>query len=93
MSFSIIEVISSVLVTQLSPTLCNPMEGSRQAPLSVGFSRQGYYSGLPFPSPGDLPNPGIEPVSPALQADSLPTELPGSSLITEQNVNNGFIKE
>ena len=93
MSFSIIEVISSVLVTQLSPTLCNPMESSHQAPLSVGFSRQGYYSGLPFPSPGDLPNPGIEPVSPALQADSLPTELPGSSLITEQNVNNGFIKE
>ena len=38
------------------------------------FSRQGYWSGLPFPSPGDLPNPGIEPGSPALQADSLPTE-------------------
>ena len=45
-----------------------------QAPLSMGFSRQGYWSGLPFPSPGDLPNPGIEPVSPvvpALQADYL----------------------
>ena len=41
------------------------------------FSRQGYWSGLPFPSPGDLPNPGIEPRSPALQADSLPTELQG----------------
>ena len=39
------------------------------------FSRQGYWSGLPFPSPGDLPNPGIEPGSPALQADSLLTEL------------------
>ena len=39
------------------------------------FSRQGYWSGLPFPSPGDLPNPQIEPGSPALQADSLPTEL------------------
>ena len=46
-----------------------------QAPLSVGFSRQEYWSGLPFPSPGDLPNPGIEPGSPVLQADSLPTEL------------------
>ena len=46
-----------------------------QAPLSVGFSRQEYWSGLPFPSPGDLPDPGIEPRSPALQADSLPTEL------------------
>ena len=43
----------------------------------MGFSRQEYWSGLPFPSPGDLPNPGIEPGSPALQADSLLTELPG----------------
>ena len=40
-----------------------------QAPLSMRFSRQGYWSGLPFPSPGDLPNPGIEPGSPSLQAD------------------------
>ena len=45
--------------------------------LSTGFSRQEYWSGLPFPSLGDLPNPGIEPRSPALQADSLPTELWG----------------
>ena len=44
---------------------------------SMGFSRQEYWSGLPFPSPGDLPDPGIEPRSPALQADSLPAELPG----------------
>ena len=43
-----------------------------QAPLSMGSSRQEYWSGLPFPSPGDLPHPGIEPVSPALQVDSLP---------------------
>ena len=42
-----------------------------------GFSRREYWSGLPFPSPGDLPDPGIEPSSPALQADSLPTELKG----------------
>ena len=42
---------------------------------SMGFSRQEYWSGLPFPSSGDLPNPGIEPGSPALQADSLPIEL------------------
>ena len=48
-----------------------------QAPLSVGFSRQEHWSGVPFPSPGDLPNPGIKPVSPALQADSLPSEPPG----------------
>ena len=49
----------------------------RQAPLSMGFSRQEYWSGLPFPSPGDLPNPGIEPGSPALQADALSSEPPG----------------
>ena len=48
-----------------------------QAPLSEGFSRQEYWSGLPFPSPGDLPNPGIEPEFPALQADALPSEPPG----------------
>ena len=46
-----------------------------QALLSMGFSRQEYWSELPFPSPGDLPDPGIEPRSPALQADFLPTEL------------------
>jgi len=49
-----------------------------QAPSSAGFSRQEYWSGLPLPSPGDLPDPGIEPRSPALQADSLPSELPGN---------------
>ena len=50
---------------------------AHQAPPSVGFSRQECWSGLPFPSPGDLPNPGIEPGSPALQADALPSESPG----------------
>ena len=48
-----------------------------QGPLSMGFSRQEYWSGLLFPSPGNLPDPGIKPVSPALQADSLPVEPPG----------------
>ena len=47
-----------------------------QAPLSMRFFRQEYQSGLPFPSPGDLPEPGIEPRSPALQADALPSEPP-----------------
>ena len=50
---------------------------AHQAPLSMGFSRQEYWSGLPFPSPGDLPNPGIKPRSPTLQADSLLSEPPG----------------
>ena len=45
---------------------------AHQAPLSMGFARHEYWSGLPFPPPGDLPNPGIKPTSPALQADSLP---------------------
>ena len=48
-----------------------------QAPLSTGFSRQGYWSGLPFPSPGDLPNPGIEARSPTSQAEALLSEPPG----------------
>ena len=50
---------------------------AQQAPLSVGFSRQEYWSGLPFPSPRDLPDPGIEPGSPALEADALTSEPPG----------------
>ena len=51
-----------------------------QAPLSKGFSRQQYLSGLPFPPPGDLPDPGIKPVSPALQVGSLPLAPPGKPL-------------
>ena len=47
-----------------------------QTPLSVGFSRQGYWSGLPFPSLGELPDPETEPRSPTLQADALPSEPP-----------------
>ena len=48
----------------------------------MGFSRQEYWSGLPFPSPGDLPDPGVKPRSPALQADSLPIELRGKPTIS-----------
>ena len=54
-----------------------PRTVARQAPLSMGFSRQEYWSGLPCPPPGDLPNSGIKARSPALQADSLPSEPPG----------------
>ena len=56
-----------------------PWTVAHQAPPSMGFSRQEYWSGLPFPSPGDLPNAGIKPRSPALQADALSSELPGST--------------
>ena len=55
-----------------------PWTVAYQDPLSMGFSRQEYWRGLPFPSPGDLPDPGVEPRSPALQADSLPSEPPGT---------------
>ena len=61
-----------------------PWPVAHQAPLSMGFFRQEYWSGLPFPPPGDHPNPGIEPtspVSPALQADSLPTKPLGKPLV------------
>ena len=56
-----------------------PWNVACQAPLSMGFSRPKYWSGLPFPSPGDLRNPGIKSQSPALQADSLPSEPLGKS--------------
>ena len=52
-----------------------PWTAAFQAPPSMGFSRQEYWTGLPLPSPGDLPNPGIEPGSPSLQADALTAEL------------------
>ena len=59
-------------------TLCDPV--NYQASLSMGFPRQEYWSGLPFPSPGNLPDPGIEPRSPALQADTLTSQPPGKPL-------------
>ena len=66
-----------VLTAQSYPTLCNPMDCSLAGPFVHEFSRQEYWSELPFPSQGDLSDPGIKPGSPALQAESLPLELPG----------------
>ena len=63
------------LVAKSCPTLATPWTVARQAPLSMGFPRQEYWSGLPFLSPGDLPDPAIEPGSPALQANSLVTVM------------------
>ena len=65
------------LVTKSCPTLANPWSVARQAPLSMEFSRQAYWSGLLFPSPGDLPGPGMKLESSALQVDSLQTEALG----------------
>ena len=69
-------------VAQSCPTLCNLWTIAHKAPPSMGFSKQEYRSGLPFPSPGDLPDPGIEPRSPTLQAEtffltSAPPRKPG----------------
>ena len=74
-----------------SRSVVTPWTGAHQAPLSVGFSRQEYWSGLPCPSPGDLPDPGIKPQSPAFQADSLRFEPqrrwsgPSPQLLLSQN--------
>ena len=67
-----------------TPVLC--LDAQSCPTLLWGFSRQEYWSGLPCPSAGDLPNPGIEPRSPTLQEDSLPAELPGKPLETPQSV-------
>ena len=61
------------LFTKLCLTLATPSTIACQAPLSMGFSRKEYWQVMPFPSPGDLPNPGTEPGSSALQAESLST--------------------
>ena len=66
--------VKSLSFVQLFETLWTV---AYQAPPSMEFSRQEHWSGLPFPSPGDLPDPGIKPRSPALQADPLPSEPPG----------------
>ena len=62
-----------MLIAQSCPSLCDLMDCSPPGPPSMAFPWQEYCSGLPFPSPGDLPNPGIKPGSPILQADSLPS--------------------
>ena len=72
------------LVIQLCPTLCSLWPHGPQPTRLLcpwGFSRQEYWSGLPCPPSGNLPNPGIEPRSPALQADSLPSDLPGKPIL------------
>ena len=77
-----------VLVTQSCPTLCDPTDHSLPGSSVHEFSRQEYWSGLPFPSPGDLPNPGIDPWSPASQADALPLELQGRWKGTNLHLDN-----
>ena len=83
-NFCFLDICKYYLVVVLSrfshvQLFATPWTIALQALLSMGFSRQEYWSGLPFPSPEDLPDPGIEPRSPVLQADSLPSELQGRS--------------
>ena len=67
------------------PTLCDPVDCSLPGFSVHGILRARYWSGLPFPSPGDFPNPGIEPGSPALEADALTSEPPGKPMQTQGN--------
>ena len=80
-----------MLVTQSCPTI--PWIVVHQAPLSMEFSRQENWSKLPFPFPGDLPNPGIKPGSLALQADYLPSEPPGKPRSSSYDPKNKSKKQ
>ena len=82
----VFSIEKKVLVTQSGPTLCSSMTGICQAPLSMEFSRQEYWSGLIFHCLGDLPDPRIEPGSPKLQADSLPSEPAAQFCIGIQSI-------
>ena len=72
-----------------------PWTATCQASLSMGFPREEYWSGLPFPSSGNLPDPGIKPRSPTLQADPLPSEPPGKSWVIEVSyeIKKEYLKE
>ena len=78
-----------VLIAQSCLTLCHLTNCSLPGSSVIGFSRQKYWSGLPYPSPEDPPDAGIEPGSPALQADSLPFELQGRSLQISVGIKRG----
>jgi len=85
-----------LLRSQSYPALFDPMDCTRQAPLSMGFSRQEYWSGLPFPSPGHLPDPGVKtasPVSPALASGFFTTALPKGRINTSVLKKNQIMRE
>ena len=79
------------LVAQSCPTLATPWTIARQAPLSTGFSRPEYWSGLPFPSPGDLSNPGIVPAFPVLAGGFFTNEPPGKPCNSSQMSEAGSL--
>ena len=78
-----------VKIAQSRPTLCPTLQTvALEAPLSMELSREEYWSGLPFPSPGNLPDPEIEPRSPALAGEFFTTEPPGKPLLESKTPNN-----
>ena len=83
-----------LMCARLCLILCNPWTVAQQAPLSMEFSRQEFWSELPFPSPGDLPDPGIKPVSPALAGEFFTAEPLGKPLNIFINMlsRTGFFK-
>ena len=83
--------MASVMSLSRVRLFATPWTVAYQAPLSMGFSRQYYWSGLPFPSPEDLPDPGVEPRFPALGTDALPSEPPGKSVIHQHESTIGII--
>ena len=78
LSCSAAQLLSEVALIFSGGFFAIPWTVAYEAPPSMEFSRQEYWRGLPFPSPGDVPDPGLEPGSPTLQADALPSEPPGS---------------
>ena len=82
--------VGVVLVTQLVQLFVTPWTVAYHVPLSMGFPGQEYWSGLQFSLPWNLPDPGIEPWSPTLQADSLPSKVPGKLPLLSVNPNQGF---
>ena len=75
-----------MLITQLFDFFATPRAVACQVPLSIEFSRQEYWSGLPFPSPGDLSDPGIKAGIPVLQANSLPSEPAGKPILPKETL-------
>ena len=84
-----LEPVCCCLVPKLCPTVCDPKDYSPPGPSVLGFPRQEYWSGLPFPSPGDLSNPGIKPASSAWQEDSSPLSHVGSPTDYSQGGTGG----
>ena len=82
-----------VYLLSCSDSFETPWTIAHQAPLSMGFSRQEHWSSLPFPSPGDLPDPGIKSVSPALQMDSLLTEPAGKPIFSSTCGQNAYCRD